>query len=536
MAKENGETSQTDRGDRALTQQERAARLPDEARREIQARASPEGLVAILFTDDVGSTRIRQRLGDQAAQERFRQHNEAVREQIAKHGGFEVKTWGDAFMVVFSDVTAALACAVDIQRAVSEDNERHPNERIEVRLGLNAGQAIKEEEDFFGGAVVVAARLQGLAKGGQILVSEAVRVLAGLPEGIGYIRQGRRQLKGLEGSYDIWRVPWREEQPSLLARLWARPAFRVVAPLLLLAAIGGGVAGGVVLSGGGGGGELSGTTPLTFHDDWEGTVEVLTGDCVSEDLVAKLRLESQTSGDLSGHTINVVETISYAAESCLLGTARSESTLTDPAGNTLLIVTEGPFNLAGEGGAVSYVGALIVIGGTGIYEGAAGQGTCTVLGATRFVEDVPNAWQGVSDCQVELSTAGAVAAAQPVIVQLGASSTEVELFAVDLPSTVAIVVLYRNTRDDAQRGLSLTLREPEGARIRTTARETEDEPVAGERLWSLPDLPPGEIARFEFTLQFLSVEDPAVPLIVEIDGDGFDEPVRSDPITIDVVQ
>ena len=193
---------------REATGKEGAAHLGDEARHAIRDHASPEGIVTILFSDIVDSTRFRQRLGDNAAQERFRQHNQVVREQIGKHAGIVVKTQGDGFMVAFSDVVAALACTVDIQQAIAEDNQNHPGEELVVRMGLNCGQAIREEEDFFGGAVIVAARISALAKGGQILVSEAVRVLAGLTQGIGYVRQGRRRLKGLDGSYDIWSVPW----------------------------------------------------------------------------------------------------------------------------------------------------------------------------------------------------------------------------------------------------------------------------------------------------------------------------------------
>ena len=57
--------------------------LDDEARRAIRAHASPEGIVTILFTDIVASTRLRQRMGDDAAQDRMREHNAVVREQIA---------------------------------------------------------------------------------------------------------------------------------------------------------------------------------------------------------------------------------------------------------------------------------------------------------------------------------------------------------------------------------------------------------------------------------------------------------------------
>jgi len=245
-----GEAARSSRGSEAASEGE-AARLSEDARRGIRDRASPEGIVTILFTDVVESTRLRQRLGDDAAQELFREHNRILRAQIEKHGGFEVKTYGDGFMVAFASVVGALACAIDIQRGIAEHNREHPGQQLQVRIGLNCGQVIREEEDFFGSAVVIAARIGDLAKGDQILVSEMVRGLAGPWQAIRYVHHGRRHLKGLTGSYDIWAVPWREAEVRGLARLWTSAAFRLTALVVLLAAIGGGVAGALVLSRGG---------------------------------------------------------------------------------------------------------------------------------------------------------------------------------------------------------------------------------------------------------------------------------------------
>ncbi len=56
-------------------------------------------------------------------------------------------------------------------------------------------------------------------------------------------------------------------------------------------------------------------------------------------------------------------------------------------------------------------------------------------------------------------------------------------------------------------------------------------------MWALPDLPPGgEVRRFQFQLQFLAAKDGAIPLVVEIDGEAFDEPVRTEPVVLSVVQ
>jgi len=533
--------------------EEGAAHLADEARHAIQDSASPEGIVTILFTDIVDSTRLRQRLGDDASQERFRQHNQVVRAQIEKHGGFEVKTQGDGFMIAFSDVTAALGCAVEIQRAIADDNLQHPTEKIEVRIGLNCGQAIKEEEDFFGGAVIVAARLGALAKGGQILVSEAVRVLAGLPQGIGYVRHGRRRLKGLAGSYDVWSVPWREGEARGFAKLWANPLFRVTAPVMLVALIGGGVVGGLALGRGGGAGEPSLPAPeiqkIAIHFDVEGSAQIQSGDCLSEDLVLKATGEGTVTGGISGHITITADTIfyaidGYADEPCHTGFLTSPVTMTDANGNTLLGTIEGPVSLThfleqeDEGGG-SLTLVVTITGGTGIYEGAIGTGTCTSVFGGRFNPDGSSSARLVGDCSLEFATGEApVAAPEPLIVQLAASPLEVLVSggSFDSQNTVSLAVLYGNTREEVQTGLSLRLPVPEGAEILASALGEAQTTSAGERIWSLPDLPPGELQRFEFAVQFLAAETSAIPLMVEVVGEGFEAPVPSDSVIIEVVQ
>jgi hypothetical protein len=231
----------------------------------------------------------------------------------------------------------------------------------------------------------------------------------------------------------------------------------------------------------------------------------------------------------------------YAAEGCQLGINSASFTITDPDGNTLSGTAEGPISAARllEASAASTVSAVIITDGTGIYEGASGQGTCTSLGVNTFNPDGSVTSHAESDCAYELATAGAAGATpEPVIVQVGTSATEVTVFAssVDLPNTMAMVVLYRNTREDTQKGLSLRLPVPQGAQILAAARGEEQPVAAGERIWRLPDLLPGALERFEFTLQLLAAETPDVSLVVELEGEGFEQPVSSHPVAIKVTQ
>src|SRR5439155_13866511 len=124
--------------------------LVERERPDLRSRAAPDGTVTILFTDIEGSPAMTERLGDHRAQEILGAHNRIVREQVAAHGGFEVKSQGDGFMLAFSSARRGLACAVAIQRALAEHAEKNREDAIRVRIGVHTGEAIAEEGDFYG--------------------------------------------------------------------------------------------------------------------------------------------------------------------------------------------------------------------------------------------------------------------------------------------------------------------------------------------------------------------------------------------------
>jgi class 3 adenylate cyclase len=163
----------------------------------------------ILFTDVEGSTALTDRLGDAKAREILREHERMVREALKAHGGAEVKALGDGFMTSFSSATRALECAIAMQRAFAEHNES-AEEPILVRVGLNAGEPIAEDEDLFGTAVNLAARITAQGKGGEILASEAVRqIVAG--KKFPFSDLGETTLRGFEDRVHIYQVSWRGE-------------------------------------------------------------------------------------------------------------------------------------------------------------------------------------------------------------------------------------------------------------------------------------------------------------------------------------
>jgi len=184
----------------------------DEFLGEGEAEAKSEGLSAdivhtILFTDVEGSTALTDRLGDAKARDLLREHERVVREALKTHGGSEVKTLGDGFMTSFSSATRALECAIAIQKAFEERNES-AEETIKVRIGLNAGEPIAEDDDLYGTAVNLAARIAAQAEGGEILASEAVRqIVAG--KKFPFSDRGETTLRGFEDRVHIYQVSWR---------------------------------------------------------------------------------------------------------------------------------------------------------------------------------------------------------------------------------------------------------------------------------------------------------------------------------------
>ncbi len=162
----------------------------------------PEGTVTVLFTDVVGSTQLLERLGEERARELFREHDAVVREALGSCGGTEVEKEGDSFMLVFSSARAAVRCATEIQRTLAEDG---PPE-IAVRIGLNTGDVITDEDRYFGKAVFVAARIAAQAAGSEVLVSELTRTLAS--DAARFSDRGTYVLKGLKGEHRLFEVEW----------------------------------------------------------------------------------------------------------------------------------------------------------------------------------------------------------------------------------------------------------------------------------------------------------------------------------------
>lgn len=133
----------------------------------------------IIFTDLVGSTALRARLGEERADDLRRIHDEMLTARIEAHGGRVVRPQGDGLMAAFPAASDALTAAVEMQQAIDRYN-RSPDALAELsmRVGLSTGDVSWEGGECFGTPVVEAARLEAAAEGGQILCSDFVRMMA----------------------------------------------------------------------------------------------------------------------------------------------------------------------------------------------------------------------------------------------------------------------------------------------------------------------------------------------------------------------
>jgi class 3 adenylate cyclase/tetratricopeptide (TPR) repeat protein len=166
----------------------------------------------VVFTDLVGSTALRTRLGEDAADELRSEHDALVRTTAAAHGGREVKHTGDGFMLAFGSAAAAVEAAVHLQQA-SQTLGRRSDAAVAVRVGISAGDVQRDGDDLFGLPVVQAARLCDVASGGQILVAEVARTLAGARGDLAFEPLGERELKGLDHPVVVHEATW-EPAPS----------------------------------------------------------------------------------------------------------------------------------------------------------------------------------------------------------------------------------------------------------------------------------------------------------------------------------
>jgi len=155
-------------------------------------------LVAVLFTDIVGSTEKATALGDRRWREVLEHHHALVRAELARFQGKEIDTAGDGFLAIFDSPALGIQCACAICESVRQLG-------IEIRAGLHLGECEAVEGRVRGIAVHIGARVAGMAGAGQVLVSSTVRD-ASAGSDIRFEDHGTHILKGIPGEWRLFRV------------------------------------------------------------------------------------------------------------------------------------------------------------------------------------------------------------------------------------------------------------------------------------------------------------------------------------------
>lgn len=156
-------------------------------------------LAAILAADVVTYSRLMD-LDETGTHAAWKCHRgELIDVKITEHEGRTVKLIGDGFLAEFPSVVNAVACAAAVQHGMRERNAGLPRDRrMELRIGINLGDVIVEGEDIYGDGVNVAARLEGIAEPGGIIVSGAVRDNVGNRLDLRFEDIGEQRLKNID--------------------------------------------------------------------------------------------------------------------------------------------------------------------------------------------------------------------------------------------------------------------------------------------------------------------------------------------------
>ncbi len=164
-----------------------------------------------MFADVAGSTAMYENMGDDLARERISKALNALISISRRHSGKLVKTIGDEILVYFTDVDMAVYAARAIQETMEDD--RSPETiGVSIRIGMQYGSAILENDDIFGDTVNVAARIASMAKARQILCTQEIAFLVKSAELSNNMRPyDRLRVKGRNEQLDVYLFTWEQE-------------------------------------------------------------------------------------------------------------------------------------------------------------------------------------------------------------------------------------------------------------------------------------------------------------------------------------
>jgi adenylate cyclase len=193
---------------RQTTSIDRIALAPEPVTR-IRGATSPDGAMTLMLSDIPDAGPLAQRLGPDRWERLIRDHHALVEQLVTNYDGEVLKFEGDGFLASFHSAHAGLHAAVELQRAFEDIASLVQDGTPALRVGLHSGFVIQNPEHPQGRNVVLAARIAGQAKAGEILVSSSLKQYTQRDRRIRFEPHGEHHFKGLVGEHTVYSVDWR---------------------------------------------------------------------------------------------------------------------------------------------------------------------------------------------------------------------------------------------------------------------------------------------------------------------------------------
>jgi adenylate cyclase len=192
------------------TSMDAVARAVEQAPLPVPAAELDHGTITIVFSDIESSTQRATSMGDAAWMRVLSSHNAIISRHVEQWSGTVVKNQGDGFMLTFNGARQALRAMIGVQRELEDLSRSDPEHSVRIRVGVHTGEVIAEQGDIFGKHVMLAARVGGLADGGQIVVSSIVKEITSARGDLAFGPPQVVSLKGIEGEHIVYPLLWQQ--------------------------------------------------------------------------------------------------------------------------------------------------------------------------------------------------------------------------------------------------------------------------------------------------------------------------------------
>jgi adenylate cyclase len=166
--------------------------------------SSPDGAVTLMLSDIADAPAAAEQLGAERWEQLVRDHRMLVEQLVIRHDGQVLKFENDGFLASYNSAHAGLRAAIELQRTFAAGSSS-----LAIRVGVHSGFVMGNPEQLMGRNVVLAARIAGQAKGGEILISSSAKEYTETDPSFRFEERGEYYFKGLHGEHVVYSVLWR---------------------------------------------------------------------------------------------------------------------------------------------------------------------------------------------------------------------------------------------------------------------------------------------------------------------------------------